>query len=227
MSRVIVVEGARKLYGVRAAVDGVDLTLEPGRITCLLGPSGCGKSTLLRLIAGLEPLDGGHIRIGGTLMSGGETHMPPERREIGFVFQDFALFPHLTVAENVAFGLRHMPREERDRRVVRRLEAARLADRASLYPHNLSGGEQQRIALARALARDPAAILLDEPFSGLDAHLKAQVRDELLAALMAAGAAAAPQKGCPKCGSPEVKDAGGLDRICIQCQSTWTKPSQE
>jgi len=189
VKRTIEVEGARRLYAGKPAVAGVDLTLEPGRITCLLGPSGCGKSTLLRLIAGLEPLDGGRIAYGGELLSGDGVHVPPEQREVGFVFQDYALFPHLTVAENVGFGLRRLPEAERRRRVAERLQAARLADRAGAYPHNLSGGEQQRIALARALAREPAAILLDEPFSGLDALLKSQVRDELLEMLRAAGAA--------------------------------------
>jgi iron(III) transport system ATP-binding protein len=181
---------ARRLYGAKAAVDGASLTLKAGRIACLLGPSGCGKSTLLRLIAGLEPLDGGTIAGPTGMLSGPGAHLPPERRDVGFVFQDYALFPHLTVAENVAFGLRRLPAAEREARVAEQLRRVRLQARASAYPQALSGGEQQRIALARALAREPAVVLLDEPFSGLDSQLKADVRDVTLAALREAGAAA-------------------------------------
>ncbi len=187
---MIEVKGARRLYGRKAAVDGASLHVKEGRLTCLLGPSGCGKSTLLRLIAGLEPLDGGEIVSGGKVLSGPHTHTPPEAREIGFVFQDYALFPHLTIEQNVAFGLSHLPRDKRHARALAELERVRLADRAGAWPQALSGGEQQRVALARALARDPRAILLDEPFSGLDGRLKAEVRDATLEALRDAGAAA-------------------------------------
>jgi len=187
---VVTVENARRLYGPKAAVDGASLQLRPGRIACLLGPSGCGKSTLLRLIAGLERLDGGVVRDGERVLSGPGVHLPPERRDIGFVFQDYALFPHLTVEANVAFGLKGLPGRERRARALAQLERVRLADRAGAYPQTLSGGEQQRVALARALAREPRAVLLDEPFSGLDGRLKAQVRDATLEALRGTGAAA-------------------------------------
>ena len=186
---VLTVEGVSRAYGERRAVIEASLTLEAGKITCLLGPSGSGKSTLLRLIAGLEPVDAGVIRAGDEILSRPGLAVAPERRGTGLVFQDFALFPHLTVLDNVRFGLTALPRGER--RAMRRAALARvgLADRAKDWPHALSGGEQQRVALARSLVREPAAILLDEPFSGLDAHLKAGVRDELTAALRAAGAA--------------------------------------
>lgn len=190
MSPALSVEGAVRRYGGREAVAGADLVLQPGRVHCLLGPSGCGKSTLLRLIAGLEPLDDGRILAGATVLSGDGVHTPPERRDIGFVFQDYALFPHLNVLENIGFGLRRLPAEERRRRALEQLRRVGLVERDLSYPQTLSGGEQQRVALARALARGPALILLDEPFSGLDAHLKADVRDSTLAALREAGAAA-------------------------------------
>ena len=186
---VLTVEGVSRAYGERRAVVEVDLTLEAGRITCLLGPSGSGKSTLLRLIAGLEPVDAGVIRAGDQLLSRPGHTVAPERRGTGLVFQDYALFPHLTVLDNVRFGLGALPRAERRVRAMAALGRVGLDDRARDWPHALSGGEQQRVALARSLVREPAAILLDEPFSGLDAHLKAGVRDALTAALRAAGAA--------------------------------------
>jgi iron(III) transport system ATP-binding protein len=177
-------------YTGRAVVEGVSLSLQAGEITCLLGPSGSGKSTLLRLLAGLEPVDDGEVWEQGRRLSGRGSLVPPEERDVGFVFQDYALFPHLTVEQNVSFGLRRLPSAERRARALLQLERVRLADRAAAYPQALSGGEQQRVALARALAREPAAILLDEPFSGLDMRLKAEVRDAALSALRAAGAAA-------------------------------------
>lgn len=186
---MIEVRSVRRLYGKKAAVDGASLAVQSGRLTCLLGPSGCGKSTLLRLVAGLEPLDGGEISADGQLLSGPHVHLAPEERQIGFVFQDYALFPHLTVEQNVAFGLTHLPRDQRHARSLAELERVRLADRAAAWPQALSGGEQQRVALARALARNPRAILLDEPFSGLDGRLKTEVRDAALEALRDAGAA--------------------------------------
>ncbi len=189
MTTALTLDGVRKLYGAKAAVDRVSLTLEAGKITCLLGPSGCGKSTLLRLIAGLEPLDGGTVST-DHILSGPRSHLPPEKRDIGFVFQDYALFPHMSVEDNVAFGLKRLSPAERQKRALLQLQRVHLADRAKAFPQALSGGEQQRIALARALAREPALVLLDEPFSGLDAHLKAGVRDATLEALRQAGTAA-------------------------------------
>lgn len=185
---VLSVRGVAKAFGTRQAVVDVDLDLRPGRITALLGPSGCGKSTLLRLIAGLESLDAGEVRAGDRLLSTAHEAVPPEHRGIGLVFQDFALFPHLRVIDNVAFGLTG-PRAGRRQRALDWLERVHLADRADAWPHALSGGEQQRVALVRALAREPRAVLLDEPFSGLDRHLRTEVRETLVAALRSAGAA--------------------------------------
>ena len=182
---VIRAQGVVKRYGETTAVDGADLSLEAGRITCLLGPSGCGKSTLLRLIAGLERPDQGRILAEEHDL----TAAPPEARGVGMVFQDYALFPHLRVGANVAFGLDGLSGRERRARALSLLESVRLASRIDAWPAELSGGEQQRVALARALARSPRAVLLDEPFSGLDGHLKAEVRDAALAALRASGAA--------------------------------------
>ncbi|MGZ8370686.1 MAG: ABC transporter ATP-binding protein, partial [Caulobacteraceae bacterium] len=186
---VIEVREVRRVYGKTIAVDGASLTLNAGEITCLLGPSGCGKSTLLRLIAGLEPVDGGEIVSGGKPISGKGVHLAPEARGVGMVFQDYALFPHLTVLGNVEFGLRRAPAPERRNRAMAELERVRMAGRAGAWPQALSGGEQQRVALARALARSPKAMLLDEPFSGLDGRLKAEVRDTTLSALRSAGVA--------------------------------------
>ena len=156
---------------------GVDLDVAEGSVVALLGPSGCGKTTLLRSIAGLERPTGGEVRIGDTLVSGPGTQVPPERRRIGMVFQDWALFPHLTVAGNVSFGL---PRAERKGpRVEAALELVGLEGFGDRMPGTLSGGQQQRVALARALAPEPSALLLDEPFSNLDTTLRARVRTEV------------------------------------------------
>lgn len=186
---VLTVDAVSRTYGDRQAVIEASLILDAGRITCLLGPSGSGKSTLLRLIAGLEPVDSGVIRAGEQVLSRQGHTVAPERRGTGLVFQDYALFPHLSVLDNVRFGLMALPRAERRVRAMAALGRVDMADRARDWPHNLSGGEQQRVALARSLVREPAAILLDEPFSGLDAHLKTGVRDALTATLRAAGAA--------------------------------------
>jgi iron(III) transport system ATP-binding protein len=161
------------------AVDGLSLDVAEGEIVALLGPSGCGKSTALRLIAGFETPDAGSIIVRGEVVAGPGRLVPPEARGIGIVFQDYALFPHLTVEENVAFGLHRMERQERRRRVAETLERVGLAGYGRRYPHELSGGQQQRVAVARALAPAPAVLLLDEPFSNLDADLRAQMRDEV------------------------------------------------
>jgi putative spermidine/putrescine transport system ATP-binding protein len=170
-------EGLSRHYGSVVALDRLDLTLEPGQLIALLGPSGCGKTTTLRLLAGLEDADAGRIIVGGRDM----THIPANKRDMGMVFQAYSLFPHMTVRQNVAFGLRlrRAGAAERDQRAIEMLELVGLADHATRYPHQLSGGQQQRVALARALAIEPQVLLLDEPLSALDAKVRAQLRDEI------------------------------------------------
>jgi len=175
-------------FGGRAVVDDVSLCIMPGQVTCLLGPSGCGKSTALRLIAGVDTQDRGEIFVDGARVSGDGTDVPPEGRSIGLMFQDFALFPHLTVGGNVAFGLTgsRAARRARTREMLARVDMLRFTDD---YPHQLSGGEQQRVALARALAPRPGIMLMDEPFSGLDNRLRDDIRDQTLSVLKDEGAA--------------------------------------
>ena len=168
------VERVVQRYDETPVLDGLSLTLAPGRIGCLLGRSGCGKTTLLRCIAGFE-----RIAIDGTVHSGDGRHTPPERRPVGMVFQDFALLPHLSVGDNVAFGLHDQPAATRDAEVQRMLELVSMARFASRMPHELSGGQQQRVALARSLVRRPKLLLLDEPFSRLDASLRRQLGHEI------------------------------------------------
>jgi len=156
----------------RPTLHGASLSVSCGEIAALLGPSGAGKTTLLRAVAGLEQLDSGAIRFGEDIWSGDGVHRPVERRRCGVVFQDYALFPHLTALQNVMFGLRDGPKNRRRAAALAQLDAMHLSGRAHAYPHELSGGEQQRVALARALAPDPAVMLLDEPFSGLDRGLR-------------------------------------------------------
>ena len=181
------VRGLRHAYGGTPVVLGVGLDLRPGEVHCLMGPSGCGKTTTLRLVAGLEPLQEGSVALDGTVLAGAGVCLPPERRTIGLMFQDLALFPHLSVAANVGFGLRGAGRALRDERVRRLLDMVGMARHADKYPHQLSGGEQQRIALARALAPSPRLMLLDEAFSALDVSLRAAVREEALDLLREAG----------------------------------------
>lgn len=174
-------------YGGAAVVDNVSLTLHPGEVTALLGASGAGKSTLLRLFAGLEPVETGEIASGETVWSRPGKTVPPERRRIGMVFQDFALFPHLNVRENIRFGLPGMTRDQSDAVISGWLDRVGLSSRASAYPHELSGGEQQRVAIARALAPSPVALLMDEPFSGLDPVLRDDVRHFTLSVVRETG----------------------------------------
>ncbi|WP_419897003.1 ABC transporter ATP-binding protein [Roseomonas sp. USHLN139] len=182
-------EGIRHAYGARAVLQGIDLAVAPGEILCLLGPSGDGKTTLLRLVAGLEAVQAGRIAIGGRIVAEPGRELPPEDRRVGFVFQDYALFPHLSVAQNVGFGLGRLPRAERAAAVEAALARLGMAGFAGAYPHMLSGGQQQRVALARALAPRPAVLLLDEAFASLDARLREQVRDDTLRLLQDAGIA--------------------------------------
>jgi iron(III) transport system ATP-binding protein len=173
--------------GPRTVVDGLSLELASGEIGCLLGASGCGKTTALRAVAGFEPLCAGQIRIGGEVLSSAHATVPPERRRVGMMFQDYALFPHLTAAQNIAFGLRDRTRPQRAARVAELLALIGLPDAGPAYPHELSGGQQQRIALARALAPAPAVLLLDEPFSNLDADVRARLAAETRDLLVASG----------------------------------------
>ena len=185
----LVFRGIRHAYGALEVLRGVDLSIAPGEIVCLLGASGCGKTTLLRLAAGLEPLQDGAIELGGQVIAEPGREVPPERRGVGFVFQDYALFPHLTVAGNIAFGLRFVAKAERGARVADALARVGLEAYGDAFPHMLSGGQQQRVALARALAPRPAVLLLDEAFASLDARLREQVRDDTLHVLQTSGIA--------------------------------------
>jgi iron(III) transport system ATP-binding protein len=184
----VLIKGLGRRFGDVVAVDSVDLEVRPAEMLTVLGPSGCGKTTVLRLIAGLDTPDTGTIAIGGRRVSGGGASVPPERRRVGMVFQDVALFPHLSVHDNVGYGLRRDP--DREVRIRELLELIDLPDAGRRMPHQLSGGMQQRVAVARALAPRPDVVLLDEPFSSLDAALRTQLRGDVREILRAAGTAA-------------------------------------
>lgn len=184
----IAVSGLTKSFGERAVLSGVDLEVAPGSLTAVLGPSGSGKTTLLRILAGFERADSGSVRIGGRVVEDGHHHERPELRRTGYVPQEGALFPHLDALANIGFGL---PRKQRrGDRAKELLELVGLKDEGRLYPHQLSGGQQQRVALARALAVCPEVVLLDEPFSSLDATLRAEVRSDVARALSETGTTA-------------------------------------
>ncbi len=184
----LTIRGLHKAFGPVHVLRGLDLDVPTGALAAVLGPSGCGKTTLLRVVAGFEHLDSGTVTVGGELVGSATMSKPPERRRVTVVPQEGALFPHLDVAANVAFGLGRMPR--RRERVHELLDLVGLADFGRRMPAELSGGQQQRVAVARALAPDPQLVLLDEPFSALDAGLRATVRADVRAALAAAGATA-------------------------------------
>ncbi|MDQ3152601.1 MAG: ABC transporter ATP-binding protein [Actinomycetota bacterium] len=187
-SSELVVRGLTKRFGVTDVLRGVDLTVGEGTLAAVLGPSGCGKTTLLRIVAGFDTADSGEVAIGGRVVAGPRDALPPERRRVGVVPQEGALFPHLSVAGNIAFGL---PRKRRGTaRVAEMLDLVGLGGYGDRMAHELSGGQQQRVALARALAPDPALVLLDEPFSALDTGLRAAVREDVRQALRTAGATA-------------------------------------
>ncbi len=181
--------GLSHAYGTNQVLDNVGLMVPAGELVCLLGPSGCGKSTLLRLSAGLEKVQQGTIAIDGVTVATDEMHLNPEQRHIGLMFQDYALFPHLSIIDNVTFGLMGMASDKAKARAMELLDQVGLTAHASKYPHMLSGGQQQRVALARALAPNPKLILLDEPFSGLDTNMRQTIREETLSVLKASGVA--------------------------------------
>lgn len=186
----LALEHVSHAYGDTPVVRDVSFTIAPGEFMCLLGPSGCGKTTTLRIAAGLEVPAAGRVLIGGQPVAGEGAFVPPERRSVGFLFQDYALFPHLKVLDNVTFGISHLGAEERRARAMEALERVGMAGHADSFPHMLSGGQQQRVGLARALAPRPRLMLLDEPFSGLDKRLRDQVRDETLHVLKETGISA-------------------------------------
>lgn len=189
-STALTLHNVRHAYDGHTVVKGVDLSVAPGEVVCLLGPSGCGKTTLLRIAAGLEVLQEGSVTLDDTYIAmPGQRHLPPEKRNVGLAFQDSALFPHLSVLQNVAFGLKHLASRQRRERATQLLEQLGMAKYVDVYPHMLSGGQQQRVALARALAPSPRLMLLDEPFSSLDARLRDRIRDDTLHVLKKVGAA--------------------------------------
>ena len=176
-------ERLERRFDTTIALNGFSLDIAPAEVVCLLGPSGCGKTTLLRVAAGIEKPTGGRVLINAREVAGPDRFVPPERRNVGLMFQDFALFPHLTIIDNVAFGLRALRREDARREAAVALARVGLTRYADDYPHILSGGEQQRVALARAIVPRPAVMLMDEPFSGLDVQLRERLQEETLTLL--------------------------------------------
>ncbi len=192
-ARSVEIENLHAAYGAAPVLRGVDLRIPGGGLACVLGPSGCGKTTLLRVLAGFQPATEGRVRIAGALVDDGRRRVRPERRRVGYVPQEGAMFPHLSVADNVGFALTGRGRHRRAARAGRIAELLELVGLGGLerwHPHQLSGGQQQRVALARALACDPEVVLLDEPFSSLDASLRARLRADVLAILGATGVTA-------------------------------------
>jgi iron(III) transport system ATP-binding protein len=176
---LVALDHIEQRYGTQRVLSDISFVVQRGEIGCLLGASGCGKTTVLRCIAGFEPVAAGEIRLNGTLVSSTRLNVPTEQRRIGMVFQDYALFPHLDVAANIAFGLHHMDDARRGLRVAELLDTVGLGSAAKQFPHELSGGQQQRVALARALAPQPELLLLDEPFSNLDVELRERLSLEV------------------------------------------------
>ena len=208
-------------YGRHTVVNDVSFALESGSIACLLGPSGCGKTTLLRCIAGFEEVVSGEIYLSGKLASRANLHTPPEKRRIGMVFQDYALFPHLSVADNVAFGLRNKTNDERQSIVTDMLSLVGLAGQQKKFPHEMSGGQQQRIALARALAPQPSLVLLDEPFSNLDVVLRERLSLEVRDILKTCGATAILVTHDQREAFAMADEIGVINEGCIQ---QWDTP---
>ncbi|MGM0591810.1 MAG: ABC transporter ATP-binding protein [Halobacteriota archaeon] len=189
-AHVLELDGVSKQYATEVVIEDLSLSVREGEILTLLGPSGCGKTTTLRLIAGLERANGGSVRLNGDVVTGGGTFVAPEDRGVGVVFQEFALFPHMTAAENIGFGLNEWSEAEREARVRELLDLVGLRSQGDSYPDELSGGQQQRVALARSLAPEPAILLLDEPFSNLDVDLRVQMREEVRRIIKQAGVTA-------------------------------------
>ncbi|HSN47103.1 MAG TPA: ABC transporter ATP-binding protein, partial [Casimicrobiaceae bacterium] len=190
MAASVDVRNLQHSYGAHRVVRDLSFALEQGAIGCLLGPSGCGKTTVLRCLAGFEPVQGGRIALSGQVVSAPDRIVPPEARRVGMVFQDYALFPHLSVAANVGFAFGRRPSGEQQERVQAMLDLVGLGSAAGTFPHELSGGQQQRVALARALAPEPDLLLLDEPFSNLDIDLRERLSIEVRSIIKATGTTA-------------------------------------
>lgn len=206
---VVRAQNVSKRHGSTEAIADMTLHVRSGEVVALLGPSGCGKSTFLAGVAGLVRIDGGTIDLGSRQVSGPGVHIAPQDRRVGLVFQDHALFPHMTVVDNVGFGLHALGRADRRARVTEMLELVQMTDKGHRYPHELSGGESQRVALARALAPSPDVLLLDEPFASLDPTLRSDVRDEVRSLLRSVGTAAVMV-------SHDIEDALALgDRLAV------------